>query len=761
MTISNVTTTLNYTNLTQTTKYRAVVQNGTCTAANSTPATITVNPLPIVNAGANQTVCAGTPVTLTATCGLQSLTATLNGTSQVPTNTSTATGTATGTFNSLTNQLNLTVSFSGLSANAVAGHIHTGSAGNNGPAIISFAIPNSTSGTFNYSGVLTTTQTTDLLAGNLYINIHNSAFPDGEIRGQIGAVCVANSFVWNPGNLSGITVSVNPSMTTTYTLTASNTMTTCSSTATTAITVLNPAVPVATGATIASGNSVTLNATGCTGTGSQLIWFETVGNVPVTMPVSPIVDTQYYAKCQQTDGAVACSSAKSNDVTVVVTTTLPVTVVYVNQANVNSTQDGSSWATAYSNLQTALATVSAGTQIWVAQGTYKPTSGISKTVSFTIPSGALVYGGFGGTETSLNQRNFMTNQTILSGEIGSISNQQDNSYHVVFFSGASNTTQLDGFTIRDGNSNYTVSNSNTIPSSSIMPVSINDGGGIALDNGSSPLIINCRIINNKAHAGGGIFATNNSNPTVMNCVIMGNESTFGGGVYHLSSSGNYKNVLIAGNKSTGGGMYNNISNPTLTNVTIAGNGGQNGGIFNSSSNPIVKNSIIFGNMPPFNDTQSIITYSIVEGGYPGVGNLNLNPQFVNMTPSGVAPTLSGDNSLTNTSPAIDAGDNGTITLTDRDLVGNLRRFNGGIVDMGSYEFQGSRVGTTVISIKSGNWENGSTWMGGISPLAGDNVIISNNHNVTITTTGVAKNVEIKTNAKIIQGNTSSKLQTGI
>jgi len=70
-------------------------------------------------------------------------------------------------------------------------------------------------------------------------------------------------------------------------------------------------------------------------------------------------------------------------------------------------------------------------------------------------------------------------------------------------------------------------------------------------------------------------------------------------------------------------------------------------------------------------------------------------------------------------------------------------------------------GVTVISIVSGDWESNSTWDIGRSPLAGDSVIINNNHNVTILNLGVAKNVEIRTNAKIIYSTTSSKLQTGI
>jgi hypothetical protein len=370
----------------------------------------------------------------------------------------------------------------------------------------------------------------------------------------------------------------------------------------------------------------------------------------------------------------------------------------------------------------------------------------------------MLFGGFVGTEIAQTQRNYMVNSTILSGEIGSVSTVTDNSHHVVIFDAANNTTRLDGFTITAGNANLTAERTRSFD---LLAVSMFDGGGIALDNASSPMIINCKIINNDAIVGGGLFATNGSNPTVMNCRFMGNQATFGGGAYNLSSNPTYKNVLFSGNKAIGGAMYNNGSSPTITNATIAGNGGLNGAIFNSVSTPVVKNSIIFGNITPFNDTQSVVTYSLIEGGYPGIGNLNLNPQFVSMTPSGLAPTLSGDNTVINTSPAIDAGENGAISLTDKDLVNNLRRYNGGIVDMGAYEFQGSRLGGTVISIVSGNWESNSTWNIGRSPLAGDNVILNNNHNVTLNSTGTFKNVEIRTNAKLIHSSGSSKLQSGI
>ena len=742
--IANTTTTQAYSNLTQTTKYRAVVQNGTCTAANSSPATITVNNGTVAGAvTADATVCSGSN---SGTLILAGHTGTIlrweSSIDNFVTIVTIANTTTTQNYSNLTQ----TTKYRAVVQNGVC------TVANSSPATIT--VNNAT-----VAGSVTADATvcTGSNSGTLTLSGHtgNIVRWESSIDNFVTIVTIAN--ITTSQAYSNIT------QTTKYRAVVQSGTCTSANSSPATITVLAPATPVATGATMTLGDPpVTLTATGCSGAGFVLKWYQTSDNVEVTMPVSPPATTQYYAKCQQTVGATVCLSPKSNDVTLTVIIPSSSIIVFVNIANIAAPiQNGNTWATAYGNLQTALASAPAGSEIWVAQGTYKPTNTSTKTISFNIPSGAVVYGGFVGTETALSQRNFTTNSTILSGEIGTAVNPQDNSYHVVFFNGANNTTRLDGFTIRDGNSNYTAPTNSGYPSATVAPVSVNDGGGIALDNGSSPMIINCKIINNKAFIGGGIFATNSSNPTVTNCVIMGNEASFGGGVYHIASNGIYKNVLIAGNKAIGGGMYNNISSPILTNVTIAGNGGYSGGIFNSGSSPVVKNCIIWGNIAPFNDTQSTITYSIVEGGYTGAGNLNLNPQFVNLYPNGLSPNVLGDYQLTNTSPAIDAGENGTISLTDKDLIGNLRRYNGGIVDMGAYEFQGSRVGGTIISVTSGNWENGSTWMGGISPLAGDNVIINNNHNVTILNLGIAKNVEIRTNAKIIHSTATSKLQTGI
>jgi hypothetical protein len=116
---------------------------------------------------------------------------TFSGAQQVPANASTATGTVVGNYDQRSGLLGIKVTYSGLSANASASHIHRAPAGSNGPVQIDFTPLGFTfgaqSGTFSKIILLNTTQAADLLAGNLYVNIHNANFPGGEIRAQLNA----------------------------------------------------------------------------------------------------------------------------------------------------------------------------------------------------------------------------------------------------------------------------------------------------------------------------------------------------------------------------------------------------------------------------------------------------------------------------------------------------------------------------------------------------------------------------------------------
>ena len=120
---------------------------------------------------------------------------------------------------------------------------------------------------------------------------------------------------------------------------------------------------------------------------------------------------------------------------------------------------GASWASPCS-LQHALAIAVSGDELWVKQGTYKPTTGTDRSVSFILKSGVALYGGFAGTETLRKQRNWSTNITTLSGDIGTLGHDSDNSYHVVATSNVNYLAILDGFTITGGYANGGFLNNN-------------------------------------------------------------------------------------------------------------------------------------------------------------------------------------------------------------------------------------------------------------------------------------------------------------
>jgi hypothetical protein len=250
--------------------------------------------------------------------------------------------------------------------------------------------------------------------------------------------------------------------------------------------------------------------------------------------------------------------------------------------------NGLSWATAKRTVQAAIDVAQADDEIWVAAGTYLPTGTDDRTISFVMGPGVAIYGGFAGIETTRDQRNWVTNQTILSGDIGTQDNNSDNSYHVVV--GANGAT-LDGFTITGGNANE------------------NDtdfGGGMHNVN-SSPTVANCAFIGNSAYGGlesyGGGMGNDNSSPTVTNCTFSSNITNFGGGMGNIFSSHPIvTNCTFSGNSATyaGGGMGNHeSSNPTVTNCTFTDNSAYNdsgGGMYNETDcSPIVTGCAFSGN----------------------------------------------------------------------------------------------------------------------------------------------------------------------
>jgi hypothetical protein len=113
----------------------------------------------------------------------------LSGTESVPVNVTTALGTATVTLDDVLDTIAVSLNYTGLTGgNPSAAHIHCCVLPNaNGPVVIPFSgFPTTTSGTYSntFTGV-SVANITGIEAGLAYINIHNTVFPGGEIRGDI------------------------------------------------------------------------------------------------------------------------------------------------------------------------------------------------------------------------------------------------------------------------------------------------------------------------------------------------------------------------------------------------------------------------------------------------------------------------------------------------------------------------------------------------------------------------------------------------
>ncbi len=189
---------------------------------------------------------------------------------------------------------------------------------------------------------------------------------------------------------------------------------------------------------------------------------------------------------------------------------------------------GVSWQDAFTNLQSALQIAQYGDDVWVAAGTYKPTQSDDRTISFDIPSGIHLAGGFTGTETLFAQRAWNINPTILSGDIGVSGLWEDNSYHVVKIYGGDTLTVLDGFKVmhaRGGTFNdptpHAYGGGLLVWSDELRPVSV-------------PIIQNCTFEQNYATSGGGMACVSRyqeytSTATVRNCTFLLNKGEYQGG----------------------------------------------------------------------------------------------------------------------------------------------------------------------------------------------------------------------------------------
>jgi parallel beta-helix repeat protein/predicted outer membrane repeat protein len=240
-----------------------------------------------------------------------------------------------------------------------------------------------------------------------------------------------------------------------------------------------------------------------------------------------------------------------------------------------------------------------------------------------------------------------------------------------------------------GGGMFNGSSSTTVTSCTFSGNTAKNGGGM-LNSECSPTVTECLFENNTARQGGGMN-NSESSPIITNCTFSGNTATTdGGGMHNLCySSPTITNCIFNNNTAFwGGGMQNfYYSSPTITNCTISRNTADDkGGGINTydNSSPTVMNCILWGDTGDeiYTDVTSStdVSYSDIQGGYPGAGNINDDPLFVNTV---------GDYHLQIGSPCIDKGTN--VGAPPEDIEGTYRPFDGdkdgeAITDMGAYEY---------------------------------------------------------------------------
>ncbi len=374
------------------------------------------------------------------------------------------------------------------------------------------------------------------------------------------------------------------------------------------------------------------------------------------------------------------------------------TVIYVNP-NANGANTGTTWKNAFTDLQSALAAASAGDEIWVRGAVYKPGNSASDT--FQLVDGVKLYGGFTGTESTLAQRDWETNLTILSGDVGNndttnsdgiiedaldISNVDDNAA-VVDGSGTSATTVIDGFVITGGEGTNSKAGGLTITSGSLIVrnmvfagnLGASVGGGLLIFDDSSPTISNVTFYGNAATYGGAIhmldnqngafqiedttiysnqalegaaFYISNSEPDVVNTKLQGNDAISTGGAVYVEGttvSPTFTNLLVSGNRAgSGAGFHVENGAATIINSSIVGNYAEQSisGIFARGATSVVDvyNSILWENI----DNDPFVSNSDTAGG--------LNNAVINVYNSLIGDT-GGSNSWNGYIGVIDMGDN--------------------------------------------------------------------------------------------------------
>lgn len=356
-------------------------------------------------------------------------------------------------------------------------------------------------------------------------------------------------------------------------------------------------------------------------------------------------------------------------------TTMPPTPGFANGPYTPVVRDVCPSGCTYSSIGAAVADSFHGDEITVGDGTYFENID------------------YGGREITIRSLNGPAKTIINGSAAGSV---------VMLILAEGDEAVLDGFTITNG-TGYDLNDWGTT-----------NGGGIVMRE-SNATIRNCIVTGNSVTDSGGGIRTAYSSPRIYNTVISGNSAvTFGGGVAFADECGSgcddtlFYNSVISGNTADDGAGISLrwVTGMRILNITVSGNmaADDGGGIECFSGGELFMfNSILAGNVASFpdrnefydNNCESYIAYSNIQGGdpglpgysWPGVGNLDADPLFIDPQPAASAPTSLGNYGLLPNSPSVDSGTDYIINYPDLptdDFYGRARPQGSGH-DMGAYE----------------------------------------------------------------------------
>lgn len=213
-------------------------------------------------------------------------------------------------------------------------------------------------------------------------------------------------------------------------------------------------------------------------------------------------------------------------------------VWYVDINSPTPSGDGTSWATAFRSIQAGIEAAGAagGGEVWVAAGIYHET--------ISLASHVALYAGFIGGEVNRDERNYISNQTVIDGQTLLISGEAQ---HVVSMVDVEHTV-LDGLEITSkhalaqpllpnvsGAGIYCVNSDDTniVANCTITENTARNGGGMQCLN-ASPLVLKSKFIQNSAldTRGGAVDIQDQASPVFLDCVFVKNEAVRDGGAVY-------------------------------------------------------------------------------------------------------------------------------------------------------------------------------------------------------------------------------------